>query len=131
LGLAPERLLWDAQVFGSLFEELALRDLRIYASALPEALPAPVRYYRDSDGLEVDAIIELRDGRWAAIEIKLSEDKVPEAVKNLERLRSKVMANPLSQNREPSFMAVIVGKTAFCRTTAEGIHIIPITSLRD
>jgi predicted AAA+ superfamily ATPase len=129
LGVNEERLLSDFQLFGKLFEELCLRDLRIYASAMELSLPDPVRYYRDSDNLEVDAIIELRDGRWAALEVKLGENKTDEGVTNLLRLKEKVAANPLERNPEPSFMAVIVGKLEFCRKTPEGVYVIPITSL--
>ena len=129
LGVNKERLLQDGQLFGVLFEQLCLRDLRVYSSALTEALPEPVMYYRDSDNLEVDAIIELRDGRWAAIEIRLGENRVQEAVTNLLRLKKKVGVNPLARNPEPAFMAVLVGATEFCRTTPEGVHVIPITEL--
>jgi predicted AAA+ superfamily ATPase len=129
LGTNEDRLLGNMQLFGQLFEELCLRDLRIYASALDEAGHTPIRYYRDSDGLEVDAIIELRDGRWAAVEIKLSENKVEEGIANLTRLKKKILANPFAQNKEPSFMAVLVGKTDYCRKTADGIFVFPITAL--
>ena len=129
LGVNKDRLLSDGQLFGRLFEELCLRDLRIYASCMDSAPPDPVRYYRDSDNLEVDAVIELRDGRWGAIEIKLSENKVAEGVNNLLRLKNKVSLNPLARNPEPAFMAVLVGKTEFCRRTPEGIYVIPCTSL--
>ena len=129
LGANKERLLQDGQLFGKLFEELCLRDLRIYASCMDSAPPDPVKYYRDSDNLEVDAIIELRDGRWAGIEVKLSESKVPEGVDNLLRLKNKVASNPLARNPEPSFLAVLVGKAEFCRRTPEGVYVIPCTSL--
>jgi len=129
LGADQSRLLTDGQLLGKLFEELCLRDLRIYASCMDSALPDPVRYYRDSDNLEIDAIIELRDGRWAGIEIKLSENKVAEGVGNLLRLKNKLALNPLARNPEPAFLAVIVGKTEFCRKTPEGVYVIPITSL--
>jgi predicted AAA+ superfamily ATPase len=129
LGVGQERLLNDGQLFGRLFEELCLRDLRIYASCLDSAPPDAVKYYRDSDKLEIDAVIELRDGRWAAIEIKLSENKVPEGVQSLLRLQSKVAANPLARCPEPAFMAVLVGNAEFCRRTPEGIYVIPCTSL--
>jgi predicted AAA+ superfamily ATPase len=128
LGMNEERILSEMQIFGLLFEELCIRDLRVYASAMDLALPEPVRYYRDSDGLEVDAVIELRDGRWGAIEIKLSEAKVDEGVANLMRLKQKLSANPKATVKEPSFMAVIVGKTDFCRKSAEGVYIFPVTS---
>jgi predicted AAA+ superfamily ATPase len=129
LGVGKERLLENGQLFGQLFEELCLRDLRVYASCMDLALPDPVRYYRDSDNLEVDAIIELRDGRWAAFEIKLGENKVAEGAGNLLRLKSKIASNPLARNPEPAFMAVLVGNTEFCRRTKDGIYVIPCTSL--
>jgi predicted AAA+ superfamily ATPase len=129
LGMNPQRLLTDMQTFGNLFEELCLRDLRVYVSVMSSALPTPVRYYRDADGLELDAIIELRDGRWAAIEIKLSENKVEAAIRNLVRLKDKIAANPAAQNPLPSFLAVITGKSQYCRRTPEGIYVIPITEL--
>jgi len=129
LGAGKDRLLQDGQLLGKLFEELCLRDLRIYASYMDLALPDAVKYYRDSDNLEVDAIIELRDGRWAGIEIKLSENKVAEGINNLLRLSNKIASNPLARNPEPAFMAVLVGKTEFCRRTPEGVYVIPCTSL--
>jgi predicted AAA+ superfamily ATPase len=129
LGADANRLLQDAQLFGRFFEEMCIRDLRILASTMDSAYPESLRYYKDSDGLEVDAIIELRDGRWAAIEIKLGENKVQEAANNLLRLKAKIAANPMAQNKEPSFLAILVGKTEYCRKTPEGIYVIPITYL--
>jgi len=129
LGVNNERLLLDGQLFGILFEELVLRDLRIYASAMENALPDPVKYYRDSDNLEVDAIIELRDGRWAGVEIKLGEARVNEGIKNLLRLKNKVASNPAARNPEPTFLAVITGKSDFCRVSPEGVYVFPITAL--
>ncbi len=129
LQVTPERLLEDGQLFGMLFESLAIHDLSVYASALPSALPGPVSYYRDSDGLEVDAVVELRDGRWAAFEVKLGENKVGEAVAALSRLRGKVAANPAARNPAPEFMAVLVGAGEFARYDREnGVYIIPLTA---
>jgi predicted AAA+ superfamily ATPase len=129
LGMTPERLLMDMQVFGNLFEELCLRDLRVYASAMQMTPEPQIHYYSDADGLEVDAVIELPDGRWGAIEIKLSEEKVSPAEKSLLRLRDKVAANPAAHNRQPSFMAILVGKATFARRTPAGVYIVPLTSL--
>lgn len=129
LGMSPERLLREAQLFGTLFEELCLRDVRAYASAMAQIPEPSVLYYSDADGLEADIVIELSDGRWAAMEVKLSEEKVPQAEKSLLRLRDKVAKNPAARNREPSFLAVLVGKATFCRKTPAGIYVIPITSL--
>lgn len=129
--MGPERILSDGQTFGLLFESLCIHDLRAYTACLPEAHSGSLRYYGDSDGLEVDAIIELRDGRWAALEIKLGETKVPDGIRNIERLRKKVTANPAARNPEPVFSAVITATSPFCRYDAEhDVYIFPITSLR-
>ena len=130
LGMGPERLLSDGQTFGLFFESLCIHDLRAYAACMPGAHPGSLRYYGDSDGLEVDAIIELRDGRWAALEVKLGETKVPDGIRNIERLRQKVAANPAARNPKPAFSAVLTATSPFCRYDAEhDIYVFPITAL--
>lgn len=130
LGVGPDRLLEDGQLLGALFESLCMRDLAVYASALPGAGADPLHYYRDSDGLEVDAVIELRDGRWAGIEVKLGESGVAAGAASLNRLRRKVAANPAARNPEPEFMAVVVGAGEFARYDASaGVYVIPLTAL--
>ena len=94
------------------------------------AADVPVRYYRDDTGLEVDAIVELADGRWGAFEIKTSEAKVPEGVANLKRLRDKLSLRPGACTRPPEFMAVITGVSQYAREVEEGIYVIPICGLR-
>lgn len=129
LSMTPDRLLRETQVFGTLFEELCLRDVRVYCSALGTIPDAEVHYYGDADGLEVDIIVELPDGRWGAFEVKLSEEKVPAAERNLLRLRDKIARNPTARNANPSFLAVLVGKASFCRRTPNGVFVVPITEL--
>lgn len=130
LQITPERLVTDGQVFGLLFEALCMHDLLVYASVLPGAGPESLRYYRDSDGLEVDAILELRDGRWAGFEIKLGENRAEEAAKALNRLKQKIAANSAARNPEPAFLAVLVGAGEYARYDKEnGVYIIPITAL--
>ena len=122
--------LQDGQLFGMLFEALCVHDLSVYASLLPGAGMRPLRYYADADGLEVDAIIELRDGRWAAFEVKLGESRVEQAAKSLSRLKAKVAANPVARNPKPEFMAVLVGNGAFARRRKEdGIYVLPLGTL--
>lgn len=107
-----------------------MHDLAVYASALPGAGADPLHYYRDSDGLEVDAVIELRDGRWAGIEAKLGESGAAAGAASLNRLRRKVAANPAARNPEPEFMAVVVGAGEFARYDASaGVYVIPLTAL--
>lgn len=130
LQVGPERLLEDGQLLGILFESQCIHDLAVYASALPGAGADPLHYYRDSDGLEVDAVIEMRDGRWAAFEVKLGESGVAAGAASLARLRRKVAANPAARNPEPSFMAVLVGAGEFARYDSEaGVYVIPLTAL--
>ena len=87
LAATPERLLADLEALGFLFESLVVRDLRIYS----QASRASVYHYRDSDKLEVDVIVEARDGRWLAAEVKLGGDEgIEQAARSLLRLRAKV-----------------------------------------
>ncbi|KFI92991.1 AAA domain protein [Bifidobacterium saguini DSM 23967] len=129
LGMNPSRLLTNGQVFGDMFENLVIRDLLVYASAWVGIEHPKVYFYRDDKGLEADAIIELADGRWAAVEIKLGENKAQEGVDSLIKVRNTIMANPYSQQQEPSFLMVIVGNGLFARKTPEGVYVVPITLL--
>lgn len=129
LGMSPAALLADWQTFGLVFENMAVRDLSVYARALDLLDDVPVRYYRDDSGVEADAIVQLADGRWAAFEFKVSEDKVDKGVASLERMRRKVCENPRSQTRPPEFMAVITGVGEYAREVAEGIVVVPLRLL--
>ena len=130
LQVSPSRLVSDGQLFGLLFESLCIHDLAVYASALPGATADPLHYYRDSDGLEVDAVVEMRDGRWAAFEVKLGESQVESAAASLNRLARKVAANPAARNPKPEFLAVVVGAGEYARFDKElGVYILPITCL--
>ena len=129
LGMSPAAFLADWQTFGLVFENMAVRDLSVYARALDLLDDVPVRYYRDDSGVEADAIVQLADGRWAAFEFKVSEDKVEKGVASLERMRRKVCENPRSQTRPPEFMAVITGVGEYAREVAEGIVVVPLRLL--
>lgn len=129
LGMSPDSLISDWQAFGSVFENLCMRDLEVYARSIPGSALEPVRYYRDDSGLEVDAVIELDDGRWAAIEVKVSEDKVQDGVSSLKRLRKKLCANAAARTREPEFMMVLVGISEYAREAEEGIYVVPVRAL--
>lgn len=129
LGMSPAALLDDWQTFGLLFENLVMRDLSVYASALDLLDRTPLRYYRDDSGLETDAIIQLADGRWAAFEVKVSEDKVPAGIESLKRLRKKLCKNERTRTKPPEFMAVIVGIGQYARKVEDGIYVIPIRAL--
>ena len=106
-----------------------MRDLGVYARAIPEARPVPVRYYHDDSNLEVDAIIELTDGRWAAVEIKVGEDKVSEGIRNLNRLEAKVCGNPRAMIRPPEFKMVLVGVGEYARKADDRLYVVPVRLL--
>lgn len=94
LGATPDRLLGaEIELAGFLFESQVIHDLRIYA----EPHRASVRYYRDNKGLEVDAIVEARDGRWIGVEVKLGHHGIEEGAENLLTLRRKVADNVRAQ----------------------------------
>ena len=127
LGATPRRLLADAQTLGMLFENLVLRDLRVYLSTYP-GLGGAVHYYRDDKGLEVDAVIEYAGG-WAGVEVKLSESKADEGAASLLALRRKVLANPAARGAEPLFLAVVVGKGGLAYRRGDGVLVIPAATL--
>lgn len=115
------RLLADLQLMGFLFESLVIRDLRIYAQAHDGA----VLQYRDNTGLEVDAVIETGDGRWAAFEVKLGAGHIDEGAANLLRFRARV---DTAKCGAPSALAVIVA-TGYAYQREDDVAVIPIGCL--
>ena len=122
LGLSPQSLVKDFRTFGFLFESYAIRDLRVYSTALNGNL----YHYRDAKGLEADAIMELRDQRWAMFEVKLFDpDRVDEGAANLLKVKDKMNYSTMKQ---PSFMMVITaGK--YARLRPAGVYEVPISLL--
>lgn len=120
LHVSPDDLMNDLNSFGLLFEDMAVRDLTIYSSTMQ----GEVRHYRDSNGLECDAIIHLPNGKWAAAEVKLGGQKlIDEGVRNLLKLKSLV-------DNEPEFMMIITASGPAYRRP-DGICVVPINCLRD
>lgn len=125
LGIGPNDLLADLKTFGFIFENLCVRDLRVYA----EALNGTVYHYRDSLGLECDAVVHLRNGDYGLIEIKLGGNKlIDEGAANLLKLNDKIDTDRM---KSPSFMMILtaVGEYAFQRQ--DGIYVVPVTCLKD
>jgi len=127
LNATPERLSRDTQTLGMLFENLVLRDLRVFVSSYP-GMGNTLSYYRDDTGLEVDVIVE-HASRWAGIAIKLSDAKVGEGAGSLLRLRDKVLKNPAARTAELEFLAVIVGKGSLAYRRKDGVYVIPAATL--
>ena len=121
LRASPARLLQDTKTLGLLFESMVIRDLRVYA----QAADAEVYHYRDKDGLEVDAIVQAMDGRWAAFEVKLGSQRVDEGTRNLLRLAQRVDQELCGK---PSMLAVIVS-SGYGYMRPDGVGVIPIGAL--
>ena len=119
----PEGLLRDFNTFGFLFESLCTRDIRIYA----QACDGDVFHYRDKNGLESDLIVRLRDGRWAAIEVKLGSKQEEMAADNLLTLKSKIDAEKMG---EPSFLMVLTGGQ-YAYRRKDGVLVAPLGCLKD
>lgn len=123
LRATPKRLLNDMNTFGFLFESLCIRDLRIYA----EKNDGAVYHYRDQSGLEVDAIIQLSDGRWGAVEIKMGAGEIEEASEKLLKFEEKINTKIMNK---PSFLMVL-SSTGYVFKLSNGVLVVPIACLRD
>jgi predicted AAA+ superfamily ATPase len=121
LGADPDRLLGDPETLGLLFESFVVRDLRVYAQPLGGA----VYHYRENTGLEVDVVVQLRDGRWGAAEVKLGQHQIDEAARRLVR-----MADHVDRDRHgaPAFLAVITG-WGYGYRREDGVNVLPIGTL--
>jgi len=123
LNLNPDALLKDFNIFGLLFESLAVRDLRIYA----DSIDGDVFHYRDAYGLEADAVIQLRDGRWGAIEVKMGSHEVEKGTANLLKLRETINTEKMN---EPSFLMILTA-SQYAYRQKNGVHIVPIGCLKN
>jgi len=121
LGLSLEKLMDDLNYFGLLFESLAIRDLRIYA----DANGGKTFHYRDSRGLEIDAVVEYSDGSWGAFEIKLGLGAVDAAANSLLKLANKI---DTVKTKAPSTLTVITGN-GFAHRRADGVNVVPLSTL--
>lgn len=125
LGLSPEDLMHDLNTFGLLFETMAVRDLRVYA----EAMGGSVSHYRDKDNLECDAVIHLRNGRYALVEIKLGgSTAIEEAQHSLNTLVRKINTDKVG---EPAFRMVLTAVGSYAVTLQDGTLLVPIGCLKD
>lgn len=124
LKVTPERLIGDLATFGFLFEALCERDLKIYA----ESFGATLYHYQDYAGNEIDAIIELPDGSWCGIEIKLGANKIEEAAKNLIHIRDEIVKD---EGKAPSALIVLCGLSNAAYQRPDGVYVVPLTALKN
>lgn len=118
LDVSPKKLLNDFETFGFLFESIVTRDVRVYS----EEIGGSVYHYNDLTGLEVDLIVELRDGSWGAIEVKLGSNELDKASAQLLKLAkiSKV---------KPSFLMVLTNTEIAYQRPEDGVYVVPIGCL--
>ena len=125
LGLGPKDLINDLKSFGFFFEDMVVRDLRVYA----EALDGELYHYRDSSGLECDTVLHRRNGSYALMEVKLGgEQNIEDGAKSMLALAENIDTGKMPA---PSFMAVIVGVGQYAYQRKDGVYVIPIGCLKD
>lgn len=125
LGLGPNDLINDLESFGLFFEDMAVRDLRVYA----EALDGQLFHFRDSNGLECDTVLHRRDGSYALLEVKLGgEEHINDGAASMIELSNNIDTEKMPA---PSFMAVIIGVGKYAYQRQDGVYVIPIGCLRD
>jgi len=130
LKLSPATLTQDLHTFGFIFENLCIRDLKVYSSALG----GTISYYRDRFGLEADAVLHLNDGRYALIEFKLGSRDIEDAALHLIKLQQLIIRSnnekKSSNLREPDLLIIITGGE-MAYTRKDGVKIVPIGCLKD
>ena len=125
LGLGPTDLVNNLELMSLIFENLCVRDLRIYA----DALDGSVYHYRDKTGLECDAVIHLRNGSYGLVEVKLGGDQsINEGAESLLKLMSKIDTEKM---KKPAFLMVLCGVAPFAYKREDGVFVVPITCLKD
>ena len=121
----PEILLKDLNTLGFLFEAMCERDLRIYA----ESFGGNLYHYQDYSGKEIDAVIEMPDGSWSAVEIKLGAHQIDEAAHNLLSIKKAFLADEKSV--PPSSLIVVCGMTNAAYLRPDGVYVVPLTALKN
>lgn len=120
----PEMLMNDLNTMGFLFESLVEHDLLIYA----ESFHAKLFHYQDYSNKEMDAVIEMEDGSWCGIEIKLGASQIEAAARNLLNIAESFSKDP--KGKEPSALCVICGMSSAAYRRPDGVYVVPITALR-
>ena len=124
LKATPDKLIGDLETFGFLFEALVERDLKIYA----ESFGANLYHYQDYNNKEIDAVVELKDGKWCAFEIKLGANQIDKAATELVALRNDIEKNG---GVAPSVLCVICGLSNAAYVRPDGVFVVPITALKN
>lgn len=125
LKVTSDSLLGDLETLGFLFEALCERDLKIYA----ESFGAALYHYQDYLGREIDAVIEMPDGKWTAIEIKLGANQIDAAAESLLKIKREIAADP--KGKPPTVLCVLCGLANAAYQRPDGVFVVPITALKN
>ncbi len=123
LNVGRDRLIKDPKTYGFLFEAMCERDLSIYA----RSFGAKQYHYRDDSGTEVDSIIEMPDGSWAAVEIKLGANRIEEGAGSLLDFRNRMERH--GAGSLPCALCVVCGLADRAYMRDDGVYVVPITAL--
>ena len=123
LDLKREDLIKDLNFTGFIFENMCMRDLKIYA----DAMDATLSYYRDKNDFEVDCILKLANGKWGAIEIKLGAGEIKDAADNLNKFKDKVDTDKYG---EPTFLMILTGAD-YSYKREDGIYVVSIGTMKN
>lgn len=125
LNATPDYLINDLETAGFLFEALCERDLKIYA----ESFGATLYHYQDYKGREIDSVIELSDGNWCAIEIKLGANQIEQAAQNLLKIKKEFETD--TKSKPPSVLCVVCGLSNAAYQRPDGVFVVPVTALKN
>lgn len=124
LNITEDKLINDLETFGFLFESLVIHDLKVYA----DSFNAKCYHYQDYQNKEIDQVIELEDGSWCALAIKLGANQIDNAAKNLINIRDSILKD---NGKVPSTLCVICGLTTAAYKRPDGVYVVPITALKN
>ena len=125
LGLGPEDLMNDLHTFGLFFETMAVRDLRVYAASLEGS----VSHFKDANGLECDAVVHLRNGRYGLVEIKLGgRELIEKGAATLNKLAGMIDTGKM---KAPSFKMIVTAVGGFAyRRPEDNVIVCPLAALK-
>ena len=125
IDITNDDLLNDLNTFGFVFENLCIRDLRVYA----ESINGEIYHYRDATDLECDCVVHLRNGSYGLIEIKLGGDKlIEEGASNLLKLKDKIDTDRMNN---PSFLMIVTAIGSYAFRRPDGVLVVPIGCLKN
>lgn len=130
LGLSPDYFNTDFKTLGFLFESLCIRDLKIYSSGMN----GEVSYYHDRYGLEADAVLHLKDGRYALIEFKLGNKEIDMGAEHLCKIERLIAEYNKKERQVPlrlPDLKLVITATEYGYKREDGVYVIPIGCLKN